>query len=477
MLPGFSFTTDEVAKRTGVERDVVGRVLEAFSLPAGDRNAGFRVIHDFNAVNATPLLRVGDQEFILFQYYSLVEALYKSPFFWMAADKSYAATALDHRGGFTETFTFRRLQDVFGAAHVYRNATIEGKKGARRGEIDILVIFGDRAIVLQAKSKRLTIEARKGNDPKIRDDFKKAVQDAYDQAYECSNALLEEDCRLLDQKGNPIEIRGALKRIYPICVVADHYPALAFQTREFLKFRQTEAIASPLVTDVFAVDTMAEMLESPLRFLSYLDLRARFGEKLMAAHELTLLSYHLKHNLWFSSEHDFIILEEDIGADLDVAMAVRREGIPGRNTPTGILTRFRDSDIGRVIADLEKQPDAVAIELGLFLLTLREDTIDALNAAIRNFKKYPGKGSKHHDVTIAIGEASSGLTIHSNSLPDGEAEQKLLAHCKIRKYSQRANSWFGVLLRPDDGSIGACGKLEHPWESDERMEELTSQLG
>ena len=46
-------------------------------------------------------------------------------------------------------------------------------KGKKVGEIDVLVIFGDRAIVLQAKSKRLTLEARKGNDNQIKDDFKK----------------------------------------------------------------------------------------------------------------------------------------------------------------------------------------------------------------------------------------------------------------------------------------------------------------
>src|SRR5664279_3755483 len=73
---------------------------------------------------------------------------------------------------------------------------------------------------------------------------------------------------------------------------------------------------------------MTEMLESPLRLLSYLDLRARFGDRLMATHEHTLLSYHIKYNLWFNDEYDFVHLHDNIAADLDVAMSARRACSP-----------------------------------------------------------------------------------------------------------------------------------------------------
>ena len=80
------------------------------------------------------------------------------------------------------------LATVFGNDHVYRNVNVFNK-GSRIGEIDVLVLFADRAVVVQCKSKKLTIEARKGNDLRLLDDFKKSVQDAYDQAYLCSKSL------------------------------------------------------------------------------------------------------------------------------------------------------------------------------------------------------------------------------------------------------------------------------------------------
>jgi hypothetical protein len=59
------------------------------------------------------------------------------------------------------------------------------------------VLFGDRALVLQAKSKRLTLEARHGNDLQIQDDFKKSIQDSSDQAYLCAQLLARSGMRLV----------------------------------------------------------------------------------------------------------------------------------------------------------------------------------------------------------------------------------------------------------------------------------------
>jgi hypothetical protein len=115
---------------------------------------------------------------------------------------------------------------------------------------------------------------------------------------------------LIDNNGNKIKLSTPPKQVFPICIVADHYPALAFQARQFLKFETTDEIRPPLITDVFALDAMTEMLETPLRLLSYLDLRSTFGPKILFTHELTLLSAHLKYNLWINENYDFVLFEE-----------------------------------------------------------------------------------------------------------------------------------------------------------------------
>ena len=56
------------------------------------------------------------------------------------------------------------------------------------------------------------------------------------------------------------------------------------------------------MTEVFALDAMTEMLQSPLQFLSYVNRRANHSDQPLAAQELTILGYHLKQNLWIEPD-------------------------------------------------------------------------------------------------------------------------------------------------------------------------------
>ncbi len=226
-LPRFVFTVDELAKASYIDRDLIQQVVNAFMLPREDRNATFRVIDDFNVVSAMPILSVGDGRLLLVDQYTLEQSLYESPFYWMCEDRAYRDTALRNRGKFAESFALLRLESIFGKGAAFPNVRIPEAKGKDAGEIDALVLFADRAIVVQAKSKRLTLEARKGNDNSIRDDFKKSVQDSYDQALECAQVLASANRTLIGADGAKIRVPEKLKEIYIFCVVSDHYPALS----------------------------------------------------------------------------------------------------------------------------------------------------------------------------------------------------------------------------------------------------------
>ena len=108
----------------------------------------------------------------------------------------------------------------------------------------------------------------------------------------------------------------------------------------------TDVVKTPLICDVFLIDTITEMLETPLRCLSYLELRAKAGQNVSLSHETTALGYHLKRNLWLG-EYDHIHFDDSVSADLDVAMAVRREGLEGKRTPSGILTQPQGTFVGQ----------------------------------------------------------------------------------------------------------------------------------
>lgn len=476
-LPGNAFSVQEVVGYGHIDPAIVDKVLSAFAVQPGTYNEQFKALHDFNIANAYPLIRMPDGNFLLFHIYSLVEALYEAPFYWMGADTAYASTAMQNRGVFTERFAVERLRQVFGEGNVLANIDIYESKDTKLAEIDVLVLFGNRALVLQAKSKRLTLEARRGNDLPIKDDFKKSIQDSSDQAYRCTKLIEEGEYTFKDAAGNAVTLPVSLKRIYVVCLISDHYPALSFQARQFLKFAATDTISPPFVMDVFALDAMTEMLSSPLHFLSYVDRRTGYTDKLMASHELTILSYHLKQNLWLDDEHDLVMLDDDISADLDLAMLVRREGIPGKGTPEGILTRFSATALGRMVKAIEARPDPVTIDLGFTLLTLGEDTVLKVSAGIEQVAIQSVADGKNHDVTVGLGSGSTGLTIHCNDDPIEVAGPALRRHCYARKYTEHARTWFGVCVRPRDQALRFGLNLDTPWEQDDVMDELTRDMG
>ena len=446
VLDAYTFTTDDIAKNLQHGYDVVCKVIESFV--AENPVDGFEALDDFNPINAFPIIRLSDGRYLLFQNYGLVQALYETPFFWIHADKTYRNIGSKHRGQFTEEFSAERLKLVFGKTRVYKNIDIVDSKGNTAGEIDVLVVFSDRAIVLQAKSKKLTIEARKGNDLTLQSDFKKAVQDSYDQAFLCSSLLTDSKYKLCDESGAELKISRIYKEVYPVCVVSDHYPALSFQARQFLNFSESERIKPPFVMDIFLLDVLSEMLQSPLYFLSYLNRRAEYGEKILAAHELTVLSYHLKQNLWMDGEYNMMQLGDDVCADLDLAMLVRRDGVPGEATPDGMLTKFSGSHFARLIREIETVAHPTTIELGFTLLTLSGDTVGMLNDGIKKLINLVRRDKKHHDITLGFDEGKSGITIHCNLDQGSIASARLETHCKRRKYAQRASSWFGICISP-----------------------------
>ena len=457
MLPGFTFSCDELAAHIRQPVESVRAVVEAFTVPNSERNATFTSLHAFNAAYEFPFIRKGPDEFILLQDYGISEALYETPYYWMCADKAYAETAFRNRGNFTEAFSAERLTSVFGDNRVFRNVEILESKSEVLGEIDVLVLFGNRAIVVQAKSKKLTLEARKGNDLWLQSDFKAAVQHAVDQAYTCAGLLDKPSVTLRCKGDKSVPLVGPLHTIFPVSVVADHYPALAFQARQFLETRSNERIVPPLVIDVFGLDAIVEMLNSPLRLLSYLSLRAQFGNNIWNSHEHMLLSYHLTHNLWLEKDVDYEF-HDSVSLPLDVAMAVRRDGIPGAATPDGILTQMEGTHFARIIKEIEDETNPAAIDLGLMLLELGEDTVRAINEGIVRLLDATAADGGLHGMTISISTASTGLTIHCSRLDRSEAEIELWRRCNWWKNSWKANSWLGLAIRPD-GSIQLAGKL------------------
>lgn len=477
MLPAFIFTLDELINELVIDPKTIENIVMAFSIPGQNKNEGFTNLSDFNITNAAPLIPLDNNQYLLFQHYSLVEALYESPFYWMNGDKKYSNKARENRGNFVEKFSAEKLKKVFGKERVFSNIDIYDPKKPNKGdrcEIDVLVVFGDRVIILQAKSKRLTIEARKGNDNIIKQDFSNSIQDAYNQAHLCAKLFSDEKYVLVDSNSNTINVNRKCSEIYIFCVIPDHYPALSFQSRQFLKWEVSDNIKPPFVMDIFYLDVMVEMLHSPIYFLSYINRRTSYIDKILAPHEITTLSFFMKHNPWLNRD-EFICLEDNISSDIDSAMMVRRIGGKGKKIPDGVFALLMSGKIGNILNTIGKSENPVAIDLGFLFLTLGKDSIAKIENGINKILKKFKKDFCSSDMSISIDENETGLTIHVNNRPDQEAMDHLKIHCEMRKYIQKAKSWYGLSINPNGNDIRFAIKIAYPWEHLKQMDTCVKQ--
>ncbi len=465
----FTFTIDELVEQSKCAVETTQNILNAFSSTPTTCNHGFNGIGYFNETNASPIINLDNGKYLLFQYASIVEAFYESPFYWMVDNETYRNTAMEHRGNFTEKFCSDRLKSVFGKQNVFKNIKFIDQSGNHIGEIDVLVAYSNRAIILQAKSKKLTLEARKGNDNALRDDFKAAIQDSYDQGIKCAQYLNNQAFRILDANNNPLKLRKDFREIYLFSVVSDHYPSLAFQADQFLIYKTTDVVPPPFVMDIFFLDVLCELLDDPLHFLNFVQRRIKYSDRILGSNELAILSHHLGHNLWVSDDVDILQIGDDVCVGVDAAMFVRREGFPGNSIPEGILTKFKDHSFGKLIKRIGASEQDGVLDIGFFFLELSEDAAKSLGEDIDRISRLTLEDKKLHNISMMFG--NKGFTFHASYFPEAEMARRLYNHCVLKKYKQKAMKWFGLaknasLNNPFD--IGLV--LDNPWEYSEELE-------
>jgi hypothetical protein len=81
----------------------------------------------------------------------------------------------------------------------------------------IIIRLGRRCGLRADKIEAPASDARKGNEQIIRDDFKKSVHDAYDQAVHCATCLGDERLTLTPADGPVVVLPYEMKAVYVTC--------------------------------------------------------------------------------------------------------------------------------------------------------------------------------------------------------------------------------------------------------------------
>ena len=442
----------------------------------------FQSFDDFNPLVAFPFIKLSEDKFLLLDLYTLSQAFYETPFLWLSSDNKYNNLASKNRGEFTENMVYSIFCDVFGKENVWLNVDLYSKSGLnhskkdRIGEIDILVNIHGYSLVFQAKSKKLTINARKGNIQQIDNDFSKAIQHAYNQAFECSKILLGNDY-IARIEGEIVKLPETDFCI-PICVLSEHFPALTMQIRWLLKENQHEKIASALVFDVFLLDLMYKTLNTPLEFIHFISVLSNVREIFLANTQIDLLAVHLSRNLLCSEDADMFYLDNGLSADLDLFLLNKRRNIITHTDKNEIPSlscwfKFKDTYWWQLFAFCSQLDIKEKFKFGLELLQLSGEFIEQYNSIVldRINKLKLNTNQIISDFTMFLGN-NHGLTVYVHNSPfiTEEVKEQIYEHANLRKYHAKSNLWFALIISTK-GVVKYIDILDSEWVFNDEMQQ------
>src|SRR3546814_1283514 len=121
---------------------------------------------------------------------------------------------------------------------------------------------------------------------------------------------------------------------------------------------------------------------------------------------------------------------------------------------------MRISDWSSDVCSSDLQDDPALVDLGMLLLQVSGKSATAISDAIERVVGQTRADARLHDVSLAF--PPSGITMHCSYASAREAAERLEAHCTLRKYDTRAESWHGLWLDPRDGLPRFGVKVESP---------------
>ena len=408
------------------------RFLECFSLPVHNSNTSFVDPFSYNSANSSPLIDLGSSIYIA-NSYRLYELIYDLPYYWMLADPRYKDAASAHRGEFLENIVAKMMRRCFGEDSVFTNAIIRRDKAHIAAEADVLVVYGEFLLVIQAKSKRLTLSARSGDKEKIEQDFQSAIQAAYDQAVTFIDLLVGgRECELAPSDRRTF---AGVTRVFPVVVLSDHFPSLTTLVNRLIR---TKAQRSPVVIDIFFMEVLFVLLRSPSDVLYYLQQRARFFHKILTDSEFNLLGFHLKHKLHVGDECDMLAVDQGFATDINEYFEVGSVGADSTKF-LPLEERVNVPAATALIRTLKAgAPEMVGVALEL--LDFSEEALEAIadNIAAVQAEVRGGKPFKAFSIETSHG----GLSYVAVRVFDEGAVRVADMIARKHKHKQKKDRWY-----------------------------------
>lgn len=453
--------------------------LRNFSASPGQGcNDRFETAGDYNIAKSHPLIRIDEDTFLLPLPFVLAEAIYESPYYWMVADKEYANKSASNRGEAGEEIALHFLSQVFKKS-IYRRVKVSSQKGRDKTDVDVLCLLGSKALCVQVKSQKLTQLSKKGDEAAIKKDFKRAVQEAFDQGEVARKAILDRSAKFFDEKGSEIVLSEDIDEVYVLVLTTDNYPSLTHQSNILLeKERNTPA---PLVLNIFDLEIVSHYLSDPFDFLYYVRQRITLADVVRGNDEMSYLGFHLSRKLWKDPGADFISIGQNWAQLIDRNYFPFRCGITTSGETDPLNNRWRSAKFEMLCDEIKQVPASKTTDILFHLYDFSGSARESLIDAMTMTKDKVLQDGKYHsmslppDTSVPVKVGLTYFASETNS-PD-ELQKRLMVLSKLRKYKSKGDVWIGFGSFKNSNRLIDCISLDQsPWAYDEYLERNSNQM-
>ena len=473
VLSVFIFSSDDIACKQ--KESVIG-FLETFSCKPGAVNQELESVGAYNAVHSHPLIFLGDDRYFLPIFFNLAQSLYESPLHWVMSDATYKDTGLENRGEATERIALEMLRRVFKDQKAYRGVKVL-KGNTVVSEIDVLAFAGNKAVIVQAKSKRLTELSRRGDTESIRRDFQQAVQDSFDQGLVCRAAVIKGGNTLKDCTGRIIELPEAIDDAYILCLTGDYYPAVIFQADQFLQKKESDPF--PLAMSVFDLDILTFYLKDPLDFLYYVRQRTKNTGHFFADSEMSLLGFHLSNKLYPDRKGHGTFISPGYAQLIDANFPVAKGHHPRTEVTDLLFHKWRNEEFDQLVSALRKSGEPGFTDALFFLFDMAGKGADSLVRGIQVRRGTPLTSRQPVSLTFPSSDEDDKRGISFVYYPQTftPIEEHFVCSAQAAKYKNKAEEWLAL------GSIEGSPELvdmfcygKEPWRYDPELDRLAKSV-
>lgn len=289
------------------------KILDTLSIMEDEIiNQAFNKIGDLNHFKIRPVIKTNDS-YIIPLPYTLSEALYDSPFYWMIDDKKYINKAQKNRGDIAEEIVGKILSSKINSKYIHSEVEVKKVKGKTITDIDICVVQDKKMLIFQVKSKRLSQLSKNGDISTFEKDFEKAVTNAHRQAVLPYDLILNNKCYFQYKGSNKKLELNKVNEIYSACIVLDSYPAITAHTRLFFDKEKV----TPIAMSIFDLEIVMKYSKDFDAVFNYFKKRTQNSKYFIADSELSFFGGYLETGLLRDPAANFVVFDSAYGQKFD----------------------------------------------------------------------------------------------------------------------------------------------------------------